>query len=67
MKEIARCTALVQQPRRSDTPGPATRLHALARKVEQLAVSGRTDPEAVVIGKLTIASELRTLARELAG
>jgi hypothetical protein len=43
----------------------ADRLHELARKVERLGVSGRTDPESIVLGKLSIAGELRRLAREI--
>ncbi len=54
-----------QASRRFDVPGPSDRLRELARKVERLGVSGRTDPESIVLGKLSIAGELRRLAREL--
>jgi hypothetical protein len=46
-------------------PTHSDRLHKLARRVERLGVAGRTDPEAVVLGKLTIAGELRRLARTI--
>ena len=38
------------------------RLLRLARQVERLGTSGRTDPETVVLSKLGIAAELRRLA-----
>jgi hypothetical protein len=51
------------------TPGPEpvlpARLRRLARAVERLAVGGRTDPEQVVIAKMTIARDLRRLAAEV--
>jgi hypothetical protein len=40
------------------------RLRTLARAVERLAVSGRTDPEAILLNKLAIARDLRGLAAE---
>lgn len=43
----------------------AQRLHDLAHQVERLGVGGRTDPETVVLGKLTIARDLRRIAKEL--
>lgn len=43
----------------------AQRLHDLARQVERLGVSGRTDPETIVLGKLTIARDIRRIAKEL--
>jgi hypothetical protein len=46
-------------------PTHSDRLHELARRVERLGVAGRTDPETIVLGKLTIASELRELARTI--
>jgi hypothetical protein len=46
-------------------PTPADRLHELAHRIERLGVAGRTDPETIVLGKLTIASELRELARTI--
>lgn len=45
-------------------PAPA-RLRMLARMVERLGVSGRTDPEQVTLGKLMIGAQLRRLAKEL--
>jgi hypothetical protein len=39
----------------------------LAGMVERLAVSGRTDPEQVALGKLLIGAQLRRMARELEG
>jgi hypothetical protein len=51
------------------TPGPEqvlpARLRRLAQAVERLAVGGRTDPEQVVIAKMTIARDLRRLAAEV--
>jgi hypothetical protein len=41
------------------------RLRALARAVERLAVGGRTDPETVLLAKLTIARDLRLIAKEM--
>lgn len=49
-------------------PEPSTtsqRLRDLARQVERLAVGGRTDPETIVLGKLTIARDIRRIAREI--
>jgi hypothetical protein len=37
----------------------------LARQVERLAVSGRTDPEEIAITKQLIARDLRRLAVEI--
>jgi hypothetical protein len=51
--------------RRPDAPLLPThsdRLHELARRVERLGVAGRTDPERILIEKLTVAGELRQLA-----
>jgi hypothetical protein len=47
-------------------PGPRLpdRLRTLARAVERLGVSGRTDPEAILLSKLAIARDLRRLAAE---
>jgi hypothetical protein len=42
----------------------ADRLRALARRIERLGVSGRTDPEAIVVEKLSVARDLRQLAQE---
>jgi hypothetical protein len=57
---MTRCT-----PVRAPEPRLPDRLHTLARAVERLAVSGRTDPEQVVIAKMTIARDLRRLAAEV--
>lgn len=46
-------------------PSASDRLRVLARAVERLGVSGRTDPETIVLTKLTIARDLRRLALEL--
>jgi hypothetical protein len=40
----------------------AQRLHDIARLVERLGVSGRLDPERIMIAKYGIAAELRSLA-----
>jgi hypothetical protein len=40
------------------------RLRALAGRVERLGVSGRTDPEQIVVEKLSVARALRRLAAE---
>ncbi len=64
MKRIARGRP-AGKPRRSPTP-LSDYLCDLARRVERLGVGGRTDPEAIVLGKLGIAGELRQLAQELA-
>lgn len=66
MRDIARRSALAQHARPSDTSSPASKLRALARQVERLGVGGRTDPEAITIAKLTVAHEMRQLAREIA-
>jgi hypothetical protein len=66
MTEIATSRADCQRERLTHAlPSPADRLHRLARLVERLGVSGRTDPEQVVLGKLAIAGEMRRLAREI--
>jgi hypothetical protein len=49
------------RPRR---PDPADRLHDLAQRVARLG-RGCRDPEAFVVEKLTVAAELRQLAREV--
>jgi hypothetical protein len=43
---------------------PSDRLRALVREVERIG-RGRADPESIIIGKMTVAYELRRLAREL--
>jgi hypothetical protein len=55
------------QRRHDATPLPthSDRLHELARRVERLGIAGRTDPETIVLGKFTIAGELRELARAI--
>lgn len=45
----------------------ADRARDLARRVNRLAVGGRTDPEVIVIEKLTIARELQRMAQRLEG
>jgi hypothetical protein len=50
---------------RAPHPRLPERLRTLAQAVERLAVSGRTDPEQVVIAKMTIARDLRRLAAEV--
>ncbi len=51
--------------RRPSEPTPPQRLRELARRVSRLACSGRTDPESVVIEKISLSAELSRLAREL--
>ena len=53
--------------RRRDNHTPADRLKALATRVSRLACAGRTDPESIVVEKLTVAAEMRRLAREIEG
>lgn len=53
--------------RRRPDQGPGDRLRALASRVSRLAVAGRLDPEHVVVEKLTVAAEMRRLAREIEG
>ena len=43
----------------------AEHLRSLAQRVERLAVSGRTDPEIVVLEKHSLARDMRRLARVL--
>jgi hypothetical protein len=43
------------------------RLRQLARRVRRLGVSGRTDPESVLVEKDEIAHRLNGIARELDG
>ena len=50
---------------REPPPSPADRLHELARRVERLGSAWRGDPEQVVLEKLTLAREMRLLAREM--
>jgi hypothetical protein len=56
--------SVASQPQRV-VPTHSDRLHDIARRIERLGISGRTDPEQIVLGKLEIASELRVLARGL--
>lgn len=44
---------------------PCDRLRELARQVEALGTAGRTDPETILLSKLSVAAELRALARAL--
>jgi hypothetical protein len=48
----------------SHTPTQADRLHELAHRVARLG-HGCRDPEAFVVAKLTLAAELRQLARDV--
>ncbi len=57
--------ATAMRPRRLPVPTHSDRPHELASRVERLGVAGRTDPEAVVLGKFVIAGELRELARAI--
>ena len=61
-------SAPAHQAGRQGTPqAPVTvsdQLRLLARRVERLAVSGRTDPEVVVMEKQLIGRALRRLAAE---
>jgi hypothetical protein len=50
------------RPDAAALPTHSDRLHELARRVERLGVAGRTDPERILIEKLTVAGELRQLA-----
>jgi hypothetical protein len=52
-------------PARAAEPAPSRRLRELARRIERLAVAGRTDPETIVVEKLDIARALRRVAQEL--
>jgi hypothetical protein len=65
MPNLGRPPGARKASRRPDASGPSDQFHRLAREVEHLAVSGRTDPETILLGKLSIAGELRRLAREL--
>ena len=60
-------TAVVTASSRRDPlpDTPSDRLRRLARQVERLAVSGRTDPEEIAITKQLIARDLRRLAVEI--
>ena len=51
--------------RREVMPDTPTRLRTLARAVERLGVSGRTDPEQIVMAKQLIARDLRRIAVEI--
>ncbi len=64
MSDLARPPRAVHGSRRPDARVLVLvdDLHRLARVVERLGVSGRTDPEAVVVAKLSAAAELRRLA-----
>ena len=53
------------EPMPHHEPTASERLHVLARAVERLGVSGRTDPETVLIAKMTIAGALRAIAAEM--
>jgi hypothetical protein len=60
--------AAASQPQHYSSRVPPTHsdcLWGLARQVERLGISGRTDPEAIVLVKLAIAGELRELARAI--
>lgn len=55
----------VSPDRRQPEPTPPERLRQLATRVARLGVSGRTDPESVVVEKLELAAELRAMARAM--
>lgn len=57
----------VEPSRRRESQTPADRLRDLATRVARLAVAGRTDPETIVVEKLTVAAEMRRLARAIEG
>lgn len=52
-------------PRRSPEPSAAERLRQLATRIARLGVAGRTDPEAIVVEKLSVVAELRAMARAM--
>jgi hypothetical protein len=55
------------EPSRRRDAVPVTlpdRLRALAHRVERLAVSGRTDPEQIIVEKQLVARALRRIAQE---
>ncbi len=56
---------MYRQASRAPAPTRADRLLALAAEVARLGNDARGGAEGFVVGKLTIASELRRLAREL--
>lgn len=67
-QEMSRCPDAKGHRDNRDTIHPPTngeRLRRLARAVERIGVSGRTDPEEIVLAKLTIARELRGIARDI--
>jgi hypothetical protein len=57
----------LQKRRASPAQRPAERLRQLARHVERLGIRGWSSPEVFVVAKLTLAGELRQLAKELEG
>ena len=63
MKTVARSQA-TSPPRTAAVLSP-DRLRTLARAVERLGVAGRTDPETIVVTKLSVARGMREPAREL--
>ena len=67
MNNLVRAPGARKASRRPDATGPSDQLHRLAREVERLGVSGRTDPETILVTKYGIAGELRRLARALWG
>jgi hypothetical protein len=58
-------TGLEPCRRRNDPITLPDRLRALARRIERLGVSGRTDPEQIVVEKQLVARALRRLAAEI--
>lgn len=50
---------------RRRTDHPADRLRSLATRVARLGIVGRVTPESIIVEKLSLAAELRAMAREL--
>lgn len=62
------CTRMSNYDSTRHNPTPQSHsdhLRSLARRVERLAVSGRTDPEIVVLEKHSLARDMRRLAKAL--
>jgi hypothetical protein len=66
MTEIATSRADCQRDRLTRVPSsPADRLHRLARAVEGIGRGRSADPETILVEKMSLAAELRQVAREL--